>query len=139
MGNTFCHIDDEFANCNHDLSAVVSFAKNAFGVDINSTYRAKTNCGKFVRPNDLGWVLDYVFVKFDEEEFISEAKAKITERYGKMSLDGYFDLIDYPEFSYGKSFKDFLTIHDFVDEKEYLDNHDFDDLLELTRKSKVVE
>ncbi len=107
MGSKFSHIDDEYVNSNHDLSAVVSFADNPLGVDMNFTYRARTNCGKFVRHNDLSWMLDYVFVDFDEDAFIAEAKEKIVERVGLISTEGYYDLMfDFPfEFSASKRSK----------------------------------
>ncbi|MCK5345071.1 MAG: hypothetical protein KAR20_16790, partial [Candidatus Heimdallarchaeota archaeon] len=107
MQNKFSHIDDEFVNSNHDLSAVVSFAESPFGTEINITYRVKTQCEKFVRHNDLSWMLDYVFVDFDEGAFIAGAKEKIVERVGLMSKDGYFDLMyDFPfEFSASKRSK----------------------------------
>ena len=98
MGSKFSHIDDEFVNSNHDLSAVVSFAENSLGLDVNFTYRARTNCGKFVRHNDLSGVLDYVSMEFDVDAFIADAKEKIVEKVGKLSMDGCFDLFDFPEF-----------------------------------------
>ncbi|MCD4656748.1 MAG: hypothetical protein K8S87_04305, partial [Planctomycetes bacterium] len=99
--------NDEFVNSNHDLSAVVSFAENPFGTKINITYRVKTQCEKFVRHNDLSWMLDYVFVDFDEDEFIAGAKDKIVERVGLMSTEGYYELmLDFPfEFSASKRSK----------------------------------
>ena len=101
MGSKFSHIDDEYVNSNHDLSAVVSFAEGPLSLDVNITHRTRTNCGKFIRHNDLSWMLDYVSKDFDEDAFLANAKEKIVEKVGKMSKDGYFDLMfDFPfEFS----------------------------------------
>ncbi|MCD4658065.1 MAG: hypothetical protein K8S87_11055 [Planctomycetes bacterium] len=132
MQNKFSHIDDEFVNSNHDLSAVVSFAENPLGLVINITYRVLTNCKGYYRFNNLSWRLDWTFENLDEDVFIADAKEKIVERVGCQSKDGYYDLMfDFPfEFSAGKRNKslskpEILSIEDELAELYGEDESEF--------------
>lgn len=75
MSPHFSHIDNDFANSNHDLSGVVSFSdgNNLVPWDIVFTARVKTPCGKMVRFDEVPTRLLLPALKL-------EVKGKIKEK-----------------------------------------------------------
>jgi hypothetical protein len=91
LGAFFSNTDDTYANANHLVGGVIAFSNSPIGFDQLYTVKLKTECGHYLRLNDIEWSINMKADKHIKQKWIDEAKQKISPLKVAQYCDRYLD------------------------------------------------